>query len=382
MAIKMSFIFPSIYFGGHEIMALEIMTHLRELHSVSVLAYINKDNSALRNALIKLNIDFELYRGFSSKVKIITHFFHFWNCISVIKTLRKATDYSGADHVYLVQGSIELGADFVFWSWLLDIKLVSYIPFAHSAHRLNLKCSHIREFLAGIYFRMCNNYITISDVFAKQLLSYNKNANVSICRNFISGNRLEYSSLQNHPVNDSVVNIFVIGRIVFSQKGQDIAAQAFVDFANQYRSLLTKKVMFHFVGDGPDLASLKKYINSCGDVASLFVFHGWIERWWEIYIKPDLIVIPSHFEGVPLVMLEAIMLGVPLVATNVDGMTDYLDKAALFDLQVDSIIFQIYSFLTNEQHYNRCSQYKLDKNSLEVDLTSFLGISCCDCKSE
>lgn len=36
----------------------------------------------------------------------------------------------------------------------------------------------------------------------------------------------------------------------------------------------------------------------------------------------DLVVIPSRFEGLPLIALEALTLGVPGVASSVDGLCD------------------------------------------------------------
>ena len=39
-------------------------------------------------------------------------------------------------------------------------------------------------------------------------------------------------------------------------------------------------------------------------------FYGWMKEPWEEAYKADLILIPSRFEGVPLIMLEAINLNI------------------------------------------------------------------------
>lgn len=44
-----------------------------------------------------------------------------------------------------------------------------------------------------------------------------------------------------------------------------------------------------------------------------------------VYLKNDILVLPSFFEGQPLVMLEAAALGQPTVTTNICGMADFIE---------------------------------------------------------
>jgi glycosyltransferase involved in cell wall biosynthesis len=53
-------------------------------------------------------------------------------------------------------------------------------------------------------------------------------------------------------------------------------------------------------------------------------FRPWTPLVSDIYTASDLVLMPSRFEGVPLVMLEALMAGRPVAAAGVDGMRDYL----------------------------------------------------------
>ena len=86
----------------------------------------------------------------------------------------------------------------------------------------------------------------------------------------------------------------------------------------------------HFIGDGPDLPLLK---NLCNELPVFVrpIFHGWMSDCWSIAYLADLVVIPSRYEGVPLVMLEAMIRGVSIIASNRDGMADYLDSRQLFE---------------------------------------------------
>ena len=55
-------------------------------------------------------------------------------------------------------------------------------------------------------------------------------------------------------------------------------------------------------------------------------FTGWMEAPWDHYAALDLLVMPSRFEGQPLAMQEALLCGVPVCGTRVDGLADYLPQ--------------------------------------------------------
>jgi len=56
----------------------------------------------------------------------------------------------------------------------------------------------------------------------------------------------------------------------------------------------------------------------------------WSDNPAEIYAGIDMLWIPSRFEGVPLVMLEAMSCGLPVVASDVDGMAELLPEGWLY----------------------------------------------------
>src|SRR3974377_462581 len=60
-------------------------------------------------------------------------------------------------------------------------------------------------------------------------------------------------------------------------------------------------------------------------VASRVRFLGFVKEMPEFYQSLDLLLLTSHFEGTPLTVLEAMAMGVPVVASHADGVGDVLE---------------------------------------------------------
>jgi glycosyltransferase involved in cell wall biosynthesis len=76
-------------------------------------------------------------------------------------------------------------------------------------------------------------------------------------------------------------------------------------------------------GDGPELPKLKHQAEARG-IADVIEWRGWIEDVDIFYRDIDLFCLPSRAEPFGLVVLEAMMRGVPVVATATDGPRDLI----------------------------------------------------------
>lgn len=78
---------------------------------------------------------------------------------------------------------------------------------------------------------------------------------------------------------------------------------------------------FVIFGDGPLRADLTQRIEEL-QLGSRFILAGFRDDVGQFLPHLDLVVLPSHTEGLPVVLLEALAAGVPVVATSVGGIPE------------------------------------------------------------
>jgi len=115
-------------------------------------------------------------------------------------------------------------------------------------------------------------------------------------------------------------HVGVIGRIYFRHKNQDILPRVAERLEERGES-----VVFHILGDGPDSSRLRDSV-ARAKLGGSFQFHGWLDKpalhaFVVRYL--DLVLIPSHYEGIPLVLLESVALGKPVLVSRLDCVSEY-----------------------------------------------------------
>jgi glycosyltransferase involved in cell wall biosynthesis len=103
-----------------------------------------------------------------------------------------------------------------------------------------------------------------------------------------------------------------------AQKGYDLLVQAAPSVLSAY-----PQAKFVLVGDGPELPDIQSRIKSDGLEDSILVL-GTRNDVPDLLASADLFVLPSHFEGLPLALLEAMAAAVPIVATDNGGTVEAL----------------------------------------------------------
>lgn len=187
--------------------------------------------------------------------------------------------------------------------------------------------SRLRQRVERFVTRRVSKVVCVSESvarYAREQLSMNENRlavipNGIIVAHYPAGQSADLRQFRIAPERKVLVCIGRLDR----QKG--------IDWLLGFAPLLLKELPGHdllLVGDGPQRAELESLSQSLS-VAQRVHFAGWQPNVPEILRACELLVLPSRWEGMPNVLLEAMCSGLPVVATQVEGVTEVLGPPAV-----------------------------------------------------
>jgi len=114
-------------------------------------------------------------------------------------------------------------------------------------------------------------------------------------------------------------DILCVGRLT-PAKGQHMLIDAVERLTQQGR-----RVRLRLLGSGPDEASLRKQ-SAQNRILDYVVFAGAMnqDRIRSFYAVADLFCLPSFAEGLPVVLMEAMAMGIPCVSTQITGIPELI----------------------------------------------------------
>lgn len=178
--------------------------------------------------------------------------------------------------------------------------------------------------------------------------------------------------------NEYDYDIVYVGRLTFQKDPYRLI--------NVIRMVKAKNPNFRMavIGTGELEEETKKLVKEYGLLDNV-CFLGFKPNPFKILYNSKVMVMTSRWEGMPMCALEAMALGVPIVATPVDGLNQLIDDGDNGYLSSDDgeLAQHICDILKNEKLYNNLSSNQINKckilNDSEKyrDMMQAIYIDCC-----
>ena len=117
-------------------------------------------------------------------------------------------------------------------------------------------------------------------------------------------------------VSSGRINLLFVGRFD-RQKGLDILLEAFA-----LAQKTNPEIHLHVVG-----ANVQDSADVTAATLTGITFHSWVpaDRIADFYRFADMVVMPSRWEGLPMVLIEALRAGTPILLSNASGMAKLIE---------------------------------------------------------
>lgn len=302
-------------YGGHQIMACYGIEALAADPALEVIFMFNPQNKRLADRVSGIpNLQ-------TLKTPSTTRRFHgLRNTVNRagIQRLKRRFQTLNPDLVLCIQGEIEDSSQAVLAAHKAGIECVSYLAIPHPMQLMGARLGGLRDRINQYLFNQPDRYIVISESMKALLLERGVTKPITIVPNGIA----PPPSLKS-PASSPLV-LGLLGRIEFNQKQQDFMVQTFCAFPAVFSDC-----QLVIAGSGPSKKKLHKLVRGKENITLL----PWLDDTESFYEQIDFLMLPSRFEGVPLVMLEALTRGIPVIGSHRDGMRDILPSAWTFEAE-------------------------------------------------
>ena len=187
-------------------------------------------------------------------------------------------------------------------------------------------------------------------------------------RNIMPVEEIKQKAVDVKVKNENCVNFVTVGRMDFAKAYPRIV---------QLASKLKKegyKYTWKIIGNGEDCEYIKQLINE-NSLQDEVILMGAMDNPFKEIVKADIFALLSVYEGLPNTIFEALILGIPVLATNVGGISSQIEDGVsgwLVENEFDSIYRKIIYLL---MHQDEIAQVKENLNDYSYNNEEIMRIN-------
>ncbi len=264
----------------------------------------------------------------------------------------------------------------VFYAIGIKMMVRKKLKIIYTKHNVTFFEKHNKRLLVRLLNSSINRVITVSDHERENLLRIGVKPEKVITIH----NGVDLSQFSYHQKNSekSVFHIGILGRL-----SEEKNHKLFLDIAKSLKNV--SGLMFHIAGNGPELSRIKEIIKEY-DLTDRVVLLGEVNAPEKFIADMDVLLLTSHREVFPMVLLEAMAVGTPIISVNTGGISEAIDDNEtgflISNYSVQAFIEKIMEMRANDMvrdSFSRSGRIKVEsqftsENMTKLTLNEYLNL--------
>ena len=244
------------------------------------------------------------------------------------------------------------------------IKIISHI---HGNHE-NMRRVNIKTLMFNYYSKNFSKIIWVSQSAFKDYIFKDKIKGKSIILYNVINKKEIINSIENDNNKYEIFDIIYLGRLTYAKNPERLI--------KIIRNIKVKgyNIKVAIVGTGELYGKIKKLINDFKLNGNVKLF-GYVTNPYKILNDSKILVMTSRYEGTPMVALEAMALGKPIISTPTDGLKDIVrqNKNGFLSSNNNELEDAIISLLKDDKKLKEYSKNALQQFDVVSDINKYIN---------
>ena len=236
---------------------------------------------------------------------------------------------------------------------------------------------YIHKFCRRFLKYIATDYVACSEVAAKWMFPNVESEKIVIVNNGVDLDKFRFDAAVRYQIRNKLgikdeILLGHVGRFCY-QKNHEY----FIEILKEIRKRNIKAKLL-LIGEGPDEQDFKEKIRK-EQLDDMVIFYGTTNKVQELFMAMDVFLLPSHFEGLPIVGVEAQASGLPVILSDqIDRSAKLTDSVEFLDIKLNTAAKWVDVILKFRKRTDdrKCAYYflKKEKFSIKDTVNEFLEL--------